>query len=158
MKIYLAHPISLCSADEVFAYYDGMVERLKEKYRVLSPMYGKEYLRAEQSIRAEGYADRPISCNHAIFERDIWMVSQSDVVLCDFTGSSKASIGCSMELAIASWLHKHTVVVLPSDNIHNHAFIREAADVIFENIDEALKYVNGLACGANYNICGGLNG
>lgn len=144
-KIYLAHPISLCSADEVFEYYDNAVKIFGDVYDVLSPMYGKEYLRTEKELRSEGYSDKPISCNHAVFERDTWMVSQSDIVLCDFRGSKTASIGCTMELAIASWLRKHTVVVLPKENIHNHAFVREAADVIFENMDEAVAYVRGLA-------------
>jgi nucleoside 2-deoxyribosyltransferase len=144
-KIYLAHPISLCSADDVFEYYDNAVKTFGDVYDVLTPMYGKNYLRTEKVLRAEGYSDKPISCNHAIFERDMWMVSQSDIVLCDFSGSLTASIGCSMELAVASWLRKHTVIVLPFDNIHNHAFIKEAADIIFDNMDEAVSYVRRLA-------------
>ena len=143
-KIYIAHPISLCNPGEVFEYFDNMKTELGSKYEVLSPMVYKDHLRYAPEFRAEGYA-HPVSSNHAVFERDTWMVNQSDVVLCDFTGSSKASIGCSMELAIASWLHKHTVVVLPNDNIHNHAFVREAADIIFETLEEAIKYLEVLA-------------
>ena len=143
-KIYIAHPISLCEPEEVFNYFDNMKVELGGKYEVLSPMVCKEHLRFAPELRAEGYS-HPVSSNHAVFERDTWMVSQSDVVLCDFTGSTKASIGCSMELAIASWLHKHTVVVLPNDNIHNHAFVREAADIIFGTLEEAIKYLEVLA-------------
>lgn len=144
-KIYLAHPISLNSADDVFNYYDNMVNELNDKYDVLSPMYGKDYLRTEKNLRAGGYENRPISCNHAIFERDTWMVSQCDMLLCDFSDAKVTSIGCTMELAIASWLRKHTIVVMTEDNIHNHAFIREAADIIFDNMDDALVYIKGLA-------------
>ena len=143
-KIYIAHPISLCSVDEVFEYFDAASERLSYNYNVLSPMIGKDHLRCAPELRAEGYS-HPLSCNHAVFERDTWMVSQSDIVLCDFSGAENVSIGCSMELAIASWLHKHTVVVLPKDNIHNHAFIREAADIIFETIDQAISYLEKIA-------------
>lgn len=144
-SIYLAHPISLNSTDDVFAYYDNMTRNLHENYgfTVLSPMYGKDFLRTEKSLRAEGYHNNPTTSNHAIFERDTWMVSQADIVFCDFTGSTVTSIGCCMELAIASWLRKHTIVVIPDDNIHNHSFVREAADVVFTNTEDALDY---LAC------------
>ena len=142
-KLYLAHPISISTPDEVFEYYDEMTKILGRNFEVLSPMICKDHLRCGPELRSEGYG-HPVSCNHAVFERDTWMVSQSDIVFCDFTGTTHTSIGCSMELAIASWLHKHTVVVLPDDNIHNHAFIREAADVIFKTEEEALHYLNNL--------------
>ena len=143
-KIYLAHPISLMSADEVFNYYDNMVKILSGKYEILFPMYGKDVLRTEKKFRAEGYGD-PVSTNHAIFERDSWMVSQSDIIFCDLRNTKNVSIGCCMELAIGSWLNKHTVVVMESSNIHNHAFIKEAADIVFDNMNEALLYINQLA-------------
>lgn len=143
-KIYLAHPISLLSADEVFTYFDSMKTKLSDYFDVLSPMCGKEQLRTEKEFRKEGYGD-PITKNHAIFGRDTWMVNQSDIVLCDFTGSTIPSIGCCMELAIASWEHKHTVVVMDEENIHNHAFINEAADIIFDNTEDAIDYLIQIA-------------
>ena len=87
------------------------------------------------------------SNDHSIFQRDTWMVSQCDVVLCDFTNAEKTSIGCCMEIAIASWLNKHTVIVLPKNNIHNHAFILEAADIVYETLDDAIDYLNNLSEG-----------
>lgn len=144
IKLYLAHPISLNNAEEIISYFDAVTLSLQNWYDILSPMYEKDYLRIEKSLRSEGY-ENPIICNHAIFERDLWMVKNCEVLLCDFTGSSTASIGCCMELAVASWLHKHTVVVLPEDNIHNHAFIKEAADVIFTTLDDAITYLKKIA-------------
>jgi hypothetical protein len=64
-----------------------------------------------------------------------------DDVLCDFSGINKISIGCCMELAIASWLNKHTVLIMDKENVHNHAFVLEAADVIFDNFDKAYDYL-----------------
>jgi hypothetical protein len=143
-KIYLAHPISSMSTDEVFTYYDNMTNILKPIYEVLSPMLGKDSLRCEKEFRAEGYGD-PMISNHALFERDTWMVKQCDIILCDFTDARVSSIGCAMELAIGSWLYKHTVIVMPKGNINDHAFIREAGDIIFDNIDSAIEYLNVIA-------------
>lgn len=140
MKIYLAHPISGLSGKEIFNYYDNATNVLRDKFDVLSPMTGKNYLRDIEEAKASGYAN-PISKDHAIFQRDTWMVSSSDIILCDFTGSTKVSIGCCMELAIASWLNKHTVVVMEPLNVHNHAFVYESADIVFDDYNDAIKYL-----------------
>jgi hypothetical protein len=55
------------------------------------------------------------------------------------------SIGCVMELAWASLLGKYTIVIMEKENIHNHAFILEAADIIFENYYDAIEYLKKLA-------------
>jgi len=145
MKIYLAGQISGSS-------YDKVVSRIEEKkkllpaYRVLSPMTGKGCLRTEAKFKVHGY-DNPVSTNHAIFERDKWMISQCDVVLVDLLETVHVSIGCTMELAWASLLGKHTIVVMGIENPHHHAFVLEAADIIFETMDEAIIYLNKLVGG-----------
>lgn len=136
-KIYLAHPITSLKSEDVFKYYDGISEILKEKHTVLSPMTGKDYLRTN-------YEDYPIIRGHAIFERDMWMVSTADIVLCDFTGAEEVSIGCCMEMAWAAKLGKHAVVVMDDNNVHDHRFMREAADIVFKTLDEALDYLKQL--------------
>ena len=69
---------------------------------------------------------------HAIFERDMWMVSSSDIILCDLSGSKAVSIGCCMEMAWAAKLGKHSILVMDDGNIHDHRFMREAADIVKE--------------------------
>lgn len=145
MKIYLAHPISGMSADEVFDYYDTTNNALRFDYEVLYPMLGKGYMRNEVEFKAHGYDNMPVSTNHAIMNRDQWMVDQCDILFLDFTGAKSISIGCCMELAWAKLLKKHTVVVLDKDNIHKHAFVLECAHVIFETYDEAISYLIELA-------------
>lgn len=145
MKVYLAHAISGRSGEEILNWYESTSEAFEYLgFTVLFPMIGKGYLRNEMSLRATGYEDFPMSTNHNIFERDKWMVTQADVVFVDLTDTTTASIGCSMELAWASMLGKHTVVVLPKENIHRHAFILEAADIIFEDIESATNYMEKL--------------
>lgn len=144
MRIYLAKPITGCSFIEVVEYYNEMQKYLKKLgYRVLHPMTGKRYLQNESTFKAEGYQN-PTSTNHAIKERDKWMVLNADVVLTDLTGAKIASIGCIAELAWADLLNKHSVVIMEKDNIHRHAFVLEMADTIFETMDEAKQYLKKL--------------
>jgi nucleoside 2-deoxyribosyltransferase len=147
MKVYLAHPISGLSYEDVVSYYEEMTKRLKNwGFEILCPMTAKGYLRTERTFKAHGY-DNPVSTNHAIFERDCWMVKQSDILLCDFTDTKDASIGCCMELAWASMLGKHTVIVLPEENIHRHAFVLESSDIVFDKMDDAIYYLGYLITG-----------
>lgn len=148
MKIYLAGPISGKGYDEVVSIYQEKSAILSLLgYDILCPMTGKAYLRNEVDFRSHGDG-HPVSTNHAIFERDKWMVTSSDVVLADLSNSgSRVSIGTVMELAWASMLGKHTVAVIPPDNIHQHAFILESADIVFETMDAAYDYLTSLAKG-----------
>lgn len=147
MKIYLAHPISGLSYEEVVKYYQDTTAELKALgYDVLCPMTGKGYLRTEIKFKAEGYGN-PVSTNHAIFERDHWMVTQSDVVFVNLSGTQIVSIGSVMELAWAAEQGKQTIVVMEPGNIHRHAFVLEAADIVFDTYEEAMNYLAVLISG-----------
>jgi hypothetical protein len=69
------------------------------------------------------------------------MVKKVDIVLVDLSNIKNVSIGCCMELAWAQDNDKHTIVVMEKSNIHMHAFVLEAADIVFEQLEEALEYL-----------------
>ena len=143
MKIYLAGPISGQNGPDVISYFSSTAEYLMSAgYEVIHPMLGKGSFRNEIKIlEPEGYI-LPQATNHAIIERDCWMVQQCDILYCNFTNcGDRISIGSCMELAWGHILGKHTVVAMQPDNIHRHAFVMEAADVIFETHQEALDYL-----------------
>jgi len=143
LKVYCAHPISGLTWDEVVNYYNGIKEKLETiGLSVFQPMTGKGEIRTEISERFQPLNFKSaVASNHAIFERDQWMVRNSDILYLDLTGAELTSIGCMMELAWASLLGKYTVVVMDKENIHRHAFVVEAADIVFENADTALVYL-----------------
>jgi len=143
MKIYLAHPINGLTYDEVFSYYNSTKDKLKKYFTIMSPMTGKEELRVETEYKAYGY-ESPIASNHAIIERDRWMVENSDIIFVDLINSDHVSIGCMMELAWAHQLGKHTVIALQKENIHEHAFVLEAADIRYETYEDAIEYLINL--------------
>ena len=142
-RIYLAHPITALLADDVFRYYDGIGNAISEQHICLSPMSGKDELRNVGTME-RSYDASPVSNSHAIYERDMWMVATADIVLCDLTNSQNVSIGCCFELAVAAKLGKHVVIAMEDGNIHDHPFVREAADIIFPSLYDAVCYINDL--------------
>lgn len=142
LKVYLAGPMTGLTADEVIEHINHRKEQLKG-YKVYHPMAGKKILDGGSVLQASGYQN-PLINDHHIIERDRWMVEQVDVVFADLSGAEKVSIGTCMELAWAHDKHKYTVLVMERGNVHEHCFILEAADIIFENVDDAIEYLNKL--------------
>ena len=148
LKIYLAGPISGESYDSVVSKIQMIRDRLAQLgYQVMHPMTGKGKLRTEIKFKSVGYDGVPTSSNHAIYERDKWMVRQADVVLFNLGNTARVSIGSMFELAWAALEDKHTIVVMEQDNIHEHAFVFEAADIVLPNLTAALEYLETLAKG-----------
>ena len=144
MKIYCVHPISGMSGEAIFNYYDNIKVTLGNLgYDVFTPMYGKEYLRNDIKMKAGGY-DNPLSTNHAIFARDKWMCLQADVIYASFVGAQIVSIGSMFELAWGSFNNKQVVVAMEDKNIHRHAFVMEAASIIYPTEEEAINYLGKL--------------
>ncbi len=143
LKVYCAHPISGLTWDAVVDYYNGIKAKLEDiGLDVFQPMTGKGEIRSEVNGRFQSVDFKSaVASNHAIFERDQWMVRNSDILYLDLTGADAVSIGCMMELAWAALLGKYTVVVMEKGNIHRHAFVVEAADIFFDNEDAALAYL-----------------
>ena len=147
MKMYLAHPISGLSYEEVMEYYTETTQFLRARYgdqlTIMSPMIGKAHLRTEKELRAYG-TDHPISTNHHIIERDRWMVKRADIVYVNLCNTEEVSIGSMMELA---WAHDngvYSIVSMGEENVHRHAFVLEAADLVAENHNLAMQYLMNL--------------
>ena len=147
LKIYLGHAISGLSYEQVASYYINMSNTLTEMgFDVMHPMLGKGNLRTEKEFRAHGYGN-PESTNHAIKSRDKWMVKHADVILMDYTDAPMPSIGMASELAWGEEFGKQCVVVVQEGNPNYHAFVLENATVVYDDIQDALKYLNILQNG-----------
>jgi len=147
LSIYLIHPISGLTCEQVMGYYKEKRELYENLgYIVYSPMTGKKQLRPEAEYRAHGVVGNPVAANHAIYNRDRWMCSQkADVLFADLLGCKNVSIGSCMELAIGSYARKHTVAAIEEGNPHMHAFVLEAVDTLFNNEPDAREYLRQLA-------------
>ena len=74
------------------------------------------------------------------------MVEQSHIVYANLLkGQDRVSIGTVSEIAWAYHLKRHTVITINKENVHNHAFVLEMADIVFETHDESLGYLEKLA-------------
>lgn len=145
-QIYLAGPIGGLAFDEIEAKYAEKVKRLEKYYDVMVPIVAHSCLRGEDGLKTHGFVN-PVISDHAIVERDRWMVTKSDLLLADLAYADRVSIGTMMELA---WAHDHglhTVTVMEPGNIHEHAFVLEASDVVFSNLEDALDYLISIAVG-----------
>jgi hypothetical protein len=147
MKLYFARPFTNYSYTEITDYYHNNIPKLESAgYKVLCPMAVKRELKdqGDKPIGKLGYKF-PETTNHAIYERDKWMVTHlCDVLLCDLSIKADAIIGCTSELIWSSFTNKHTVLVLPKDSPHYHAFLLESADIVFETLEEAIEYLINL--------------
>lgn len=144
MKIYCTKPMRGYSYKEVVGYYNEIQEILEgQGWKVLNPMTGKKYLENEKEFKSTGYV-QPLSCDHAIVERDRWMTKQADVLLVNLLRCKEVTIGTMFELAWAYDNGKHIITVMEPDNIHRHAFVLETSHVIYETINEALDYLEKL--------------
>jgi len=144
LRVYVAGIITGTTPEDAFSYFDGIKKILEDfGYDVFTPMAGKDELRVESIFNPEGHK-LPQATKHAIVERDRWMVKNSNIIFCDLSGKDTASIGCTAELA---WAHDngiHSVVILPENHVMRHAFILEMADVLFDNREDALIYMDSL--------------
>jgi len=144
LSIYCVHPISGLTADEVFEYYDRTKTDLSSMgYNVFVPMFGKGFLRTETKFKAHDYRS-PLTTNHSIFNRDKWMVKQADILYANFMGAKHVSIGSMFELAWGHDNDKQVIVVMEDENIHMHAFVLEAATIVFTSEKEAMDYLKQL--------------
>lgn len=145
-KIYCVAPISNLSYNEVVDYYHGVKCDLEAiGYDVLYPMCCKGYLKNEKDdLQSSGYVFPP-STDDAIFGRDRFFVQCADIILANFTNARRVSIGSMFELAWASMLGKHIIVVMDKDNVHQHSFVKKAAHIIFPTYEEAIQYLTKLS-------------
>lgn len=144
MLVYCARQITGCSYDEVVDYYEDTRDILQDMgYEVFVALCGKSYLRNEREFAATGYK-QPLSTDHAIFQRDWWMCRKCDILLVNLLGATTVSIGTVMEMAWAADHGKHVILVMEENNIHNHAFVKEAASVVYNKFEDALDYLKKL--------------
>lgn len=166
LKVYLAGPMSGLTLEEAEGWREHAARVLHDlaevsmagpapawaegarsvhrKFACFSPLRGKEFLRDAGAMTSAGPAQA--GGDQGIFRRDRWDVERADVVLAYLAGAKAVSIGAMFELAWAWAAGKFVVVVMEPTNPHNHAFVRQAASVIFEKLDDALGYLTKTLC------------
>lgn len=142
-RLYLAGPITGISYKEVMEKRNNLKKDLEPEYFVVDPMRGKESLAEDLSLSSNysGLHMDPLLGGHSIFRRDYTDLLSCDVVLGDFRGSKKISIGSVMELAWAYQKGIYVITVMEPGNMHEYAFMDEVAGVSYFFMQEALHYL-----------------
>jgi len=110
----------------------------------LNPMRGKDYLLAETSI-SDKYDLHVMSTSRGIMTRDYFDCMNAGVILANFLGADRVSIGSAMECAWAYVNHTPLVVCMePDGNLHDHSMIREATGYRCETLDEGLHIATAI--------------
>ncbi len=136
--LYLAGPILDCSYNESIDWREYVSKKLPKHIKGVSPMRGKEFLSKEQKLKGS-YKEYPVATQKGITCRDRMDVTRCDMILVNFLGADKISVGSVMEIAWADILRKPIVVAMEKENIHSHAMIREVSGFIVSDLDEAIK-------------------
>lgn len=136
--VYLCGPISGLSFDECVAYYDQVNQLLPPWIVPISPMRGKGYLKGEP-VLGDTYENTVLSSGKAIVTRDYFDVKRADVILANFIGAKRVSIGSLFEIAWAFEMKKPVILAMEPGNLHDHAFVREACGIRAHTLEEAVK-------------------
>ena len=144
--VYLAGPITGLNFKGAVDWRNyARAELAKAGVVGLSPMRGKEYLEAiarDTAFTADGdkYAIQgPLSTNRGIVTRDRFDALRCDVLLVNWAGADRVSIGTVMEVAWADSRRTPIVCVMePEGNVHAHGMISEAIGFRVGTLDEGL--------------------
>ena len=135
--LYCAGPIKGVSYDESTHWREYVASSLPTHIKAVSPMRSEKYLAAEKNIK-DSYEEHQLSCRKGITCRNRMDVMRCDMILVNFLGAGKVSIGSVMEVAWADAWRKPIIIVMEKDNVHAHAMLREVSGFIVSNLDEAI--------------------
>lgn len=135
---YLAGPITGLSFDGAVDWREEFINLLPPEIQGMSPLRGKDYLEGSEEIAA-CYPDIPLSCSRGIMTRDFNDCKRCDILVVNFLGAKKVSIGTIVELAWAYAFRIPTVVIMEKEgNPHDHPMVQEAIGYRVESIKEAV--------------------
>jgi nucleoside 2-deoxyribosyltransferase len=149
--VYLAGPITGDTWDGATSWRERATRYLRNKGILsLSPMRAKDFL--EQQVREDGefkidttgdpvYTQHPLATAHGITKRDMWDVDRSDLILVNFVGYEKISIGTVLEIGRASAQNKYILIAMEEGNPHRHGMITELASLVVPTLEEAVMLV-----------------
>jgi len=142
--VYLAGPITGLTYEGATDWRESVSYVLNnDGIGTASPLRFKSFLKGELSIK-DSYEGHALATSKAIYTRDKWDVSRSDVVLVNFLGAEKVSIGTVLEIAWADMLNKPIVIAMEPDNIHQHSMVNECAGYIVPTLNDATNVVRAL--------------
>ena len=156
LTVYLAGPISKCTLQQAIGWRKTVKQSLAHYFdsseiQVLDPMRGKETelkLRLEHNpnsandkIISHNYLQKGVLSNQNIFNRDLFDIDRSDILLVNLSDTSKLSVGTLFEMGYAHAKGiKLFVVTHPDSWLRQHPFI-EQSSLIFDDLQDCIEMV-----------------
>jgi nucleoside 2-deoxyribosyltransferase len=137
--IYLAGPITGLTFKGATDWRTYAAELLdSNKIECLTPLRGKDFL-LKAGVLHSGTYDGALTTAKAITRRDYFDCTRASAVLINLLGAERVSIGTVMELAWCYQAQIPTVVVMESNNLHNHVMVNESCTYIVNSLEEAIR-------------------
>jgi nucleoside 2-deoxyribosyltransferase len=135
--IYLAGPITGLSFDNAVDWRDEFNKLLPPEIQGMSPLRGKTYLQNETEIAAS-YEDNVLSCARGIITRDYNDCRRCDILVANFLGAKKVSIGSVMEIAWAKAFQTPVIMIMEeTGNPHDHPMVTECVGFRVTSVEQA---------------------
>lgn len=138
-KVYLAGPISGMTFQGSEEWRDEFKSYIPSgsDIKCFSPLRAKQFLK-KKGVIEQSYADNPLSVDRGVMTRDHFDCATSDLVVANFMGVERVSIGTVMEVAWAHSYRKPLILIIEKEgNPHDHPMIREATGFRTESVEEA---------------------
>jgi len=140
--VYLCGPITGLSYGECTDWRQFVARHVAQDIIPLSPLRGKRYLENEKEI-GDSYEHIAMSTAQAITTRDRFDLQSCDMMIANFLGAKKVSIGSVIELGWADAFRKPVILVIESENnIHEHSIVNSIAGFRVSTLKEAITIVN----------------
>lgn len=142
--VYLSGPITGCSEKQAADWRRHVRDRLAPGLIAIDPMRDA----VDFSVVSEKQLDeaaRLQSLYHGreILERNRVDIARCDVLLVNFLGAQRISIGSVGELFWADAFRKPVIVVRETHhNLHDHGLINAIAFLTFDKLDSAIEKIN----------------
>jgi len=140
--VYLGGSMTGLSLEECTAWRQAATELLEEAgFTVLDPTRGLTFLRPESVVK-DAYEDEFGENKHLVFERDKFDATRADILIINLLKAPRVSIGTMYEVAWGHLAGRFVALAMEREgNPHMHAFVREAASIIMEDIEDLVYYV-----------------
>lgn len=143
--VYLAGPIAGYDYDSVSNWRIQFSDMTPEWVKCMSPLRGKDYLNDGNRILSEGYV-HPLSSNNGITARDRLDVGRCDLMVANFLGADKGSLGTAVEFGWAKPpFGKQVPIIMVVEeshvryNPHRHAILLSLADFVVDTLEMAAQ-------------------
>lgn len=145
-KVYLAGPIAGKSFDESNDWREKIAQSdFARKVEFFSPLRGKHKLLSHLPvINDTSPVDHPLTRSKGILARDFNDVATCDLLLANFLGAERVSVGTVSEIAWAWILRKPIIVVMEPGSIHDHIFVTEQAGFVVPTLNQAIEVMDAI--------------